>query len=437
MHKITIRDFGPVTDCELELKSFIVLIGEQATGKSTISKCIYFCKSIRDRVKSHLYDVLTGGLPDKHSLIKKLRSEMKKRFVDLFGITKFKDNFYIKYEYGPGLHLEITLTQDKDKSINLDFCSTLLHRIIQMEQQAIEYYEKKINVSSNWTEEFFDLEQGRLYKQFDQEVNELFHDHMEHYYIPAGRGLLSLLANQLLNLEQAGLDYVTREFLKLILKERSYFEQGLTGISSSSPMRDKLKSLKIDQQISTILRGYYSNRSGREFIRPKTERNALPINYASSGQQEIVWILNLLCLWMYTSRQVFVVIEEPEAHLYPIAQRQVIDFVALFTNITGSHVMITTHSPYVLTSANNLLYAGKVGARFEREVNQYIKKEYWLQQVAFHAYKLNSATEPYLQTIMDEELLEIAAEHLDEVSIEIREVYQDILNVEAEHGFLN
>jgi predicted ATP-dependent endonuclease of OLD family len=34
MQKIVIKNFGPITNAEIELKKTIVLIGEQATGKS-------------------------------------------------------------------------------------------------------------------------------------------------------------------------------------------------------------------------------------------------------------------------------------------------------------------------------------------------------------------------------------------------------------------
>ena len=46
MQKIIIKNFGPVKDAEIEIKKVLVLIGEQASGKSTIAKLIYFFKSL-------------------------------------------------------------------------------------------------------------------------------------------------------------------------------------------------------------------------------------------------------------------------------------------------------------------------------------------------------------------------------------------------------
>ena len=42
MQRIEIRYLGPVQELEMEIKDFNLLIGEQATGKSTVAKAIYF-----------------------------------------------------------------------------------------------------------------------------------------------------------------------------------------------------------------------------------------------------------------------------------------------------------------------------------------------------------------------------------------------------------
>ncbi|MEJ7682233.1 MAG: AAA family ATPase [Segetibacter sp.] len=42
--KLIIRNFGPIKNVELELARFNVLIGENATGKSTVSKVLAVCR---------------------------------------------------------------------------------------------------------------------------------------------------------------------------------------------------------------------------------------------------------------------------------------------------------------------------------------------------------------------------------------------------------
>jgi predicted ATPase len=46
MQRLVIRNFGPIKKLDLKIKDFLVFIGAQASGKSTISKSIYFFKSL-------------------------------------------------------------------------------------------------------------------------------------------------------------------------------------------------------------------------------------------------------------------------------------------------------------------------------------------------------------------------------------------------------
>ena len=161
----------------------------------------------------------------------------------------------------------------------------------------------------------------------------------------------------------------------------------------------------------------------------------LPVNYASSGQQEVLWILNLLFRWMLrNSKSIFVVIEEPEAHLFTDAQKEIMDFIALFVNSKDNQVLITTHSPYILTSANNLLYASKVGIKTD-EVNKIIPKEKWIDPANFGVFMVDDKDNDYVRSIIDDELQEIAAEKIDRISKKIRSDYANIYNLEAENEF--
>ena len=41
---LIIKNFGPIESVELKLKRFTILIGEQATGKSTVAKVLAVCR---------------------------------------------------------------------------------------------------------------------------------------------------------------------------------------------------------------------------------------------------------------------------------------------------------------------------------------------------------------------------------------------------------
>ena len=55
MQKIIIKNFGAIEYAEVEIKKVLVLIGEQASGKSTIAKLIYFFKSLKEDLFIQIY----------------------------------------------------------------------------------------------------------------------------------------------------------------------------------------------------------------------------------------------------------------------------------------------------------------------------------------------------------------------------------------------
>lgn len=55
MQKIIIKYLGPVRELEMEIKDFNLLIGEQATGKSTVAKAIYFFRIIKSTLHHYFY----------------------------------------------------------------------------------------------------------------------------------------------------------------------------------------------------------------------------------------------------------------------------------------------------------------------------------------------------------------------------------------------
>lgn len=120
----------------------------------------------------------------------------------------------------------------------------------------------------------------------------------------------------------------------------------------------------------------------------------IKLNYASSGQQEILWLLNQLYVLMLRQEKSFVIIEEPEAHIYPTLQRGVMLFITQFMNITGSKVIVTTHSPYIFAMSNLLYYAGSLEQKKgPNKLADIIDKNHRIHPSKFLAWKLFSDKE--------------------------------------------
>jgi len=78
----------------------------------------------------------------------------------------------------------------------------------------------------------------------------------------------------------------------------------------------------------------------------------LPLERAPSGLREALTTALALASRDEPS---LVIIEEPEAHLHPAAQRALARLIAWSINNLGKHVALTTHSDYMLYSLSNLI----------------------------------------------------------------------------------
>ena len=84
---------------------------------------------------------------------------------------------------------------------------------------------------------------------------------------------------------------------------------------------------------------------------------------------------------------IFLIVEEPEAHLYPDSQMLMADMLSLFINKSKGHNagLITTHSPYILGELNNLLLAGKVERSNQDRAKAIMDKRAWIEAKHFQA----------------------------------------------------
>jgi len=183
------------------------------------------------------------------------------------------------------------------------------------------------------------------------------------------------------------------------------------------------------QKVKTVLKGEY----GKDRIYGDgiylNDETYVKLSQASSGQQEAVWILMQTFLLLLNREKVFLIIEEPEAHLSPEAQKSLVELITLLLKENDSQVLITTHSPYILTAFNNLIYAGNVGKEHPEEVGKIIPPELWIDSEQVGAYKLRGGTS---EDLMDRETMLIRAEEIDSVSRSINEAFDAILNLELQ-----
>ena len=255
--------------------------------------------------------------------------------------------------------------------------------------------------------------------QFRSYLEKVFLNEKEVIYIPAGRSLLATLSEQLQDFSLAEMDLTMQDFITLIRRTKKQFGSKFPEVIDeyTKTVERRIDRKAVDEAyrlIREILKAeYISDTDGEKMY--FDSHHWVKLMYSSSGQQEVLWILLLLFLLILQKKSAFVVIEEPEAHLFPIAQRAVVQLISLMANVTASSVLITTHSPYILTSANVLLYSNQVESE---KSNQIIRKNLRISGDIFDAYKVVYKDEQgsLVESIFDPKEALIDTEYIDEVS---------------------
>lgn len=154
------------------------------------------------------------------------------------------------------------------------------------------------------------------------------------------------------------------------------------------------------------------------------------LSYSSSGQQESVWILLILFLLVLERSKGLVIIEEPEAHLFPDAQKEIVEFIAFVFNTIQCDFLVTTHSPYVLASMNNLLYAKELAQKgLGEKVEKVIPEDRWVSQEDVGGCFVGRGS---VEALKSSEIPGLKTELLDVVSNAINDEFEKLLAIERE-----
>lgn len=91
---VRINHLGPIQRMDLEINRFNLFIGEQATGKSTICKAVYYFRNCKEILLDYLYTIILAGTGE-NVFPKALNFQMKDAFIKLFGYSwELPDDLY-------------------------------------------------------------------------------------------------------------------------------------------------------------------------------------------------------------------------------------------------------------------------------------------------------------------------------------------------------
>lgn len=395
--KLIIKNFGPIKDVELELGRFNVLIGEQATGKSTVAKLLAVCRYFS-------YIIESGAA-----------------YMDIFGegLTEWglneatQQNTYIFYDC---IHYSITVERIHNKELDYDpedgsvigefdasyFSVDLKEKSKEFKNLLVEL--RKIKPGKPDGYGFYDIE-WRVPTSFLQ--NDVAKVLDITFYLPIERGLQSIFS-----LGKTSIQNISDTLFNQLAE--------LDGIA---------RLFKNDTQIAP-LDITYKNVNGRGYIKSKKHDFVSLFNAASGYQSTVPIVLLIEHHSDVRKRNKAFLIEEPELNLFPEAQNKLMQYLADKTINYNNQLLLTTHSPYILTSLNNLMYAYQVGQEHIEEVNKIIDKKYWINPKDVSVYKM--LPDGTCEDIMDKELYQIKVEKIDAISEVLNDDWHKMANLEYE-----
>lgn len=342
---LEIQDFLSIKYIKWKFEKFNIITGDMGSGKSL---CIKLLKYFEDIIPSLLVLPYENFL--KNLDTNQFFDYLVKEFSDIFVFTASEPNKQFKYKVSYIFtYNEVTFdaTISSEKETGVHFKSVFLESLLK---EWYDYSQKKgVFVSENVTPDGFDEIKQHLYNELQKKFGNYYP--MSTTFVPASRAAIAFGSSH------------TDDYLK----EYKELVDVLPRFISSKW-----------EIVNTILKAEMKIENGFLFLESNDGRK-VPIAKASSGQQEIVYVLMLLdklgnFRYSYGKGQ-SVFIEEPSAHLFPLEQKLTIELIVeIFNMLKGNgnpvRFFITTHSPYVLDSLNNILKKGALLKKYENQAEK-------------------------------------------------------------------
>ncbi|ACS80912.1 AAA family ATPase [Maridesulfovibrio salexigens] len=400
--KLLIENFYNIKHAELDFKKFNILIGPQAAGKSLIAKVMYLFEEIY---------TIQSSLNYSEDEFKKHLPKLDELFKSIFETQQLQQDFSLFLSICPDVGWKIStkglqtlnINQIKKEKFPDEESIDLINQVRELFKKNKQ--EKGLQITNDSIEKIVDLAQSELSKYGSE----------RHLFIPASRSLVSIIADNTFWLSSNNVELLLNRFGQVYTKQLAY--ETADKCSYSCP------------PLKSIIKGEIIKTTPNKYIIINKDRK-VTLSNASSGQQSTIPILIALNKLENSAIQT-TYIEEPEAHIFPDAQNLLTRYIAEIHNQTGTNITLTTHSPYLLTTVNTLIYANTVASQSEEKaakVREIIPESEWLKAEDVAAYMVNE--DGTVESIFDEEEGLIVADAIDDISDVIGSKYNELLDIE-------
>jgi len=233
-------------------------------------------------------------------------------------------------------------------------------------------------------------------------------DELESQYIPAERNLISIFNQSVSNFISAKIPLPDS-----LLKFSSEYNKARKNITELNLLNMKYVSKNGQDRI------YYD------------EDNYLPLENSSSGIQSALPMY--LTLKYFSLSPSHIIIEEPEQNLYPKAQMDTIKYIIETTQKNDIYLM--THSPYILSTLNILLFAYKASNTndiLKEKISKIIPESQQINPDEFSAYFIKNGVSESIKGkstgLITENAIDECSDIIDDEFSELMELYREYKN---------
>ena len=394
MATIQIKNLGPLKDTGLiNLTDVLLVIGRQSSGKSTFMKVLCFCRWIEKKIMTSFDNTIHAYTHNK-----RFTRDLKQfhRIDEMY----FKEDTEIIYD---GDVVTISLTGvDQNAKIN----------------RKLEAWEDRYNSKLSYIPAERNLVSAvqninDTYKA--KERDSIFNFIQEWYEAKDTYGsdnkLTLSLTDDFKYYSDNGLDYVVLPNGKPITS--FYASSGVQSVMPIDVMTDYIMGV-----VGKVVKFSMSDLMNRLMESLDTDvRNEIVHGAHEVTEEELAPIREKM---KYQSAQLF--IEEPEQNLYPDAQRKLVQNLIRHLKAVksiGKHrsmVVLTTHSPYVLSILNVLIADAAAVEKKpgDERLKDVVDESTLLPTDAFSAYFINK--DGVFEDIKDMEIPMLSGINLDSVS---------------------
>ena len=336
MKKITIRNFGPIREAEIEMARMNVLVGPQSIGKSCVLKIAAFFSWLEKRIE------LTQ---DPEGVLK---NAYKTHFIGYYGLYDYNQkDTYIKYE------TKLMVIEYKSQTMMMEWKKDRwnYHRsrisYIPSERNLIATISNwaKVDVNDSLLEYFSGWDEAR--KSRRKGIDILSTGVQYSYKKESDLDVVRLKNGKdlLLSETSSGFQSLVPLFVHLIYLRSGQYNTNRKSSYASKAENERLLHLLIDKLAQGNLdKEVMESIAQLQYVVEYSDKRK-----AGVGSTEMKALAQTYRNFVYTKRS-DIFLEEPENNLFPPTQVQLIEWLIEMSTdrFRRNSMFIATHSPYVV-----------------------------------------------------------------------------------------